>query len=157
MNELDTFDLNTPNYRYGFLAAALPRTLARPLGARLTSEDCRLLSLARTFLSNVLDGARLVSKGETQAVSATQAMGALGYALGPLQAMEQLKTLSQDNLLTLFGRMLESVDLSITEGNLAGNEEALQIAAAFFSYLNQSILSTLNAESHSSTSKAGVT
>src|SRR5437879_5083442 len=77
MNEPDPFTANTPNYRYGFLAAALHRLLERPIGSPLAPEELRQLALAKTFLADVLAGARLVSKGETRTVSATRAIGAL--------------------------------------------------------------------------------
>ncbi len=144
--EPDPFVINTQNYRYGFLSAALRRTLNQALGSPLDQEDIRRLRLAKEFLSNVLAGARLVSRGETRAVSATQAMDALTYALGPLQAIETLRQLSQENLFRLFGDMLSSIDASIEAQQLKGEEQTLRTAAAFFAGLNDSILSALNRE-----------
>lgn len=144
MNEPDPFTANTPNYRYGFLAAALHRLLERPIGSPLEPEELRQLELAKAFLSDVLAGARLVSKGETRAVSATRAIGALDYALGPLQAMEELRDFSEERLLGLFNDMLKSIEESIRAGHLAGEEDALRVARGFFGYLNQSILATLS-------------
>ena len=144
MNEPDLFTANTPNYRYGFLAAALHRLLERPFGSPLTPEELRQLALAKTFLADVLAGARLISKGETRTVSATGAIGALDYALGPLQAMEELRDFSEERLLSLFSEMLRSIDESIRAKQLAGDEGTLRVARQFFGQLHQSILATLS-------------
>jgi len=144
MNEPDPFTANTPNYRYGFLAAALHRLLERPVGTPLGAEELRQLTLAKAFLSDVLAGARLVSKGETRAVSAARAIGALDYALGPLQAMEELRDLSEERLLSFLNDMLRSIDESIHERRLAGDKDTLRVSRGFFGHLNQSILATLS-------------
>jgi hypothetical protein len=144
MNEPDRFTANTPNYRYGFLAAAVHRLLERPIGSPLSPEELRQLFLAKSFLSDVLAGARLVSKGETRSVSASRAIGALDYALGPLQAMEELRDLSEERLLLVFTEMLRSIDDSIRARHLAGDEATLRVARGFFGYLNQDILAALS-------------
>jgi len=154
MNEPDPFTANTPNYRYGFLAAAVHQLLERPMGSSLNPEELRQLDLARAFLSDVLAGARLVSnRGETRAVSPSRAIGALDYALGPLQAMEELRDFSQERLLSLFNDMMVSIEESIRAGRVAGNEEALRLASGFFGHLNESILAALSRRHRESLSR----
>src|SRR5574341_31918 len=65
MHERDPFTVATPNYRYGFLAAALREVLSQPPGTTLDDEQRRQLALGKAFLTDVLAGASLVAKGET--------------------------------------------------------------------------------------------
>ena len=144
MNRPDLFHLDAQNYRYGFLSAAVDEVLSRPIGSQLDDEQVRKLDLARAFLTDVVAGAKLVSKGEPAAASALGAVRALGYALGPLAAMEQLHVTTEDDLLDLFKTMLEYVERSARERQLAALPEALQMTHAMFSFLSDSILASLN-------------
>jgi hypothetical protein len=143
MNELDPFAANVPNYRYGFLAAALSEILARPLGAGLSDEDVRQLMLARDFLNDILAGVALVVKGEARNVSATRAIGALDYALGPLQAMERAREISEDGLRAMFEEMQQVITESIANRSVSGLAPSVATALQFFGQLSEGILATL--------------
>ena len=142
MNAADSFAHSAQNYRVGFLAASLEPVLCRPVGTALAEGEARQLRLAGEFLHDVLAGARLVSKGETGAVSATRAVRALGYALGPLAAIQSLAT--EDDVVVLLRDMVDCTERSSNAGQLSGPVETLGAMAILFSHLSQAILASLN-------------
>lgn len=143
MLERDRFARDAENFRYGFLSAALEPVLSRTVGSPLTDEEIRQLELARSFLSDVVDGARLVSKGEASSVSARRAVDALGYALGPLEAMKQLQLDSEEQVLIVLRAMLDCIKQSISQRRLEGAEMPLAWTAQLFKLLDASGLSSV--------------
>jgi hypothetical protein len=148
MHELDPLTANTPNYRYGFLSAALHQILGKPLGTTLGPEELRQMALGKAFLIDVLAGVNLVSRGETKAASPSRAIGVLDYALGPLQAMERLRDQSEETVLLFLEGVLRLVEESLATGRLSGDANTLLGAKEFFEYLSDDILAALNRRQH---------
>lgn len=145
MHERDPFVRNAENLRYSLLAAAVQRAIGRPVGTPISDEEVRQLSLGSAFLADVIAGAKLVTKGEqTAAASASGAVDALGYALGPLEAMERLHLATEDDLLGLFREIQDCLNTSIEKHQVLGSERALNQTRALFRFLHEGILASLN-------------
>ena len=145
VHERDPFARNAENYRYGILAAAVQQALSKPSGAPLSDEQVRQLSLGSDFLGNVIAGAKLVSRGEhTLSSSASGAVDALGYALGPLEAMQELNLSTEDDLLGVFREIQDCLNTSIKERQVCGSAQALMLTRALFHFLHEGILASIN-------------
>lgn len=153
MHETDPFTANAPNYRYGFLSGALHQIFSRPIGAEFGAEERRQLDLGLAFLADLVAGVSLVSRGETRAASPTRAVGVLDYALGPLQAIERLRT--EEGALSFLEQILHMIEESLAGGRLTGDAALVAEAKEFFGHLSDDIVATLNRRSRAPRSPGG--
>lgn len=139
------FVLDYKNYQYAFLSAAVQETLRQSPNSPIDDEGIRHLEQAKSFLADVVAGTKFVALGESSAVSPGKVFDALAYALQPLIALQQLRTLTTlEVLMDHMKAMIGVLEISIAERKLTGSEVVLASTANFFQYLKSMLVSSLN-------------
>lgn len=127
---------------YGFLAVNSIEALERLLGGdAMRDTDTKALQKASEFITDIADGAELVTKGSYPGHNSTASMKALDVAIGPL---EQLQDLAQDKKVVAEKlRSIASKLDSIIErgGKMPDNDQAFfESLIRFFQSVNKSLM-----------------
>ena len=110
-------------------------------GAQLTDDDKHRLRRAKKFLEDVSGGARLVTKGESSNVSATETVRKLTYTVEPLRLIQtKIRTTDAEEA---FQRMADAIGKALDSEDF--DRSTLTVAEDFFHQLHISLVNMTEA------------
>lgn len=147
MSSPHQFAIESQHIGYGLLASSLAKTLRSQRETKLDDQSADRLRQAVEFLNDVVRGAEVVSRGECGALTTEKSIEALGYAMEPISALQELVATNEDlvrifrDICAYLAKAAEMRSLPSTDPN---DQLQLKRATVFFEALAERILSSLS-------------
>jgi hypothetical protein len=124
--------------RVGFLAARASSALTKVLQqADLTADESADLAKATLFLTDIADGVRLTSRGDTtESVRPSRSIAALDVALGPLDQLREFVKAEHQELEPMFRRFSDAVLAAQARIDIEKQLKSITEAQVFFEGLS---------------------
>jgi len=129
---------------YGFLSVRAVEVFKKLKNKQtLSAEDNDILNRVVTFLSQIADGAELISAGSYQGCNAMASMDALNLAMGPLERLQDL--IEDKDISAFFRQLFKDVQLLVSAKSKIStkNQKLLDTVIMFFEALSLSLLETI--------------